>query len=144
MCGIMKICIKLGYSNTSKMTSTSEGSDDINQWRLWWHQSVKTQMTSTSEDSDDINSEDLDDINQWRLRCRPSVSMKLLVLAHTCDIFLFRRNLPTFCPFLRKSPYQNFRISFYILYISLFGISGLPTKIWEFPPLFNHSPYLKI
>ena len=59
------------------------------------------------------------------------------------DISLFWRELPIFCPFLRKSPYQNFRISFFILYISLFGISGLPTKIWEFTSLFNHSPYLK-
>ena len=61
---------------------------------------------------------------------------------HTCDISLFQRELPIFCPFFRKSPYQNFRISFYTLYSSLFGISGLPTKIWEFP-LSNHSPYLK-
>ena len=67
----------------------------------------------------------------------------ITTLLHTCDISLFWRELPIFCPFLRKSPYQNFRISFYILYISLFGISGLPTKIWAFPSLLNHSPYLK-
>ena len=59
------------------------------------------------------------------------------------DISLFWRVLPIFCPFLRKSPNQNLRISFCILYISLFGISGLPTKIWEYPSLFNESPYLK-
>ena len=59
---------------------------------------------------------------------------------HTCDISLFQRELPIF---LRKSPYQNFRISFYIVYISLFGILDLPIKFWEFPSMFNHSPYLK-
>ena len=55
----------------------------------------------------------------------------LKCIDHTCDSSLFRRYLPIFCPFLRKSPYQNFRISFYILNISLF------------PSLFNHSPCLK-
>ena len=30
---------------------------------------------------------------------------------------------------LRKSPYQNLRISFHILYIPLFGISGLPQNL---------------
>ena len=62
---------------------------------------------------------------------------------HTCDISLFRRELPIFFPFLRKSPYlefQNFPIS---LYISLFGISDLPIKFQEIPSLFNHSPYLE-
>ena len=52
----------------------------------------------------------------------------------------------SYLPISEWAPYilhQNFRISFYILYISLFGISGLPAKIWEFPSLFNHSPYLK-
>ena len=29
------------------------------------------------------------------------------------------------------------------LYISLFGISDLPTSIQEFPSLFNHSPYFE-
>ena len=62
---------------------------------------------------------------------------------HTCDISLFRRELPIFCLFLRKSPYENFQNFLYILYISLFGISDLPTKIQEFPSLFNHSPYLE-
>ena len=73
----------------------------------------------------------------------PTLTRRLTYFRHTCDISLFLRDLPIFCPFLRKSHYQNLRISFYILYISLFGISGLPTKIWEFPSLFNHSPYLK-
>ena len=62
---------------------------------------------------------------------------------HTCDISLFRRELPIFCRFLRKSPYDNFQNFLYSLYISLFGISDLPTKIQEFPSLFNHSPYLE-
>ena len=62
---------------------------------------------------------------------------------HTCDISLFRRELPIFCLFLRKSPYENFLTFLYILYISLFGISDLPTKIQEFPSLFNYSPYLE-
>ena len=62
---------------------------------------------------------------------------------HTCDISLFRRQLPIFCPFLRISPYEYFQNFLYILYISLFGISDLPTKIQEFPSLFNHSPYLE-
>ena len=62
---------------------------------------------------------------------------------HTCDISLFRRELPIFCLFLRKSPYENFQNFLYILYISLFGISDLPTKIQELPSLFNHSPYLE-
>ena len=66
-----------------------------------------------------------------------------LIRRHTCDISLFRRELPIFCPFLRKSPYENFIISLYILYISLFGNPGLPTKIQKFPSLFNHSPYLE-
>ena len=48
-----------------------------------------------------------------------------------------------FCLFLRKSPYENFLNILYILFISLFGISDLPTKIQEFPSLFNHSPYLE-
>ena len=39
---------------------------------------------------------------------------------HTCDIFLFRRALPIFCPFMRKSPYEKFQnFHIYILYISL-------------------------
>ena len=62
---------------------------------------------------------------------------------HTCDISLFQRELPIFCLFLRKSPYENFQNFLYILYISLFGITDLPTKIQEFPSLFNHSPYLE-
>ena len=62
---------------------------------------------------------------------------------HTCDISLFRRELPIFCLFFRKSPYENFQNFLFILYISLFGISDLPTKIQEFPSLFNHSPYLE-
>ena len=62
---------------------------------------------------------------------------------HTCDISLFRRELPIFCLFFRKSPYENFQNFLYILYISLFGISDLPTKIQEVPSLFNHSPYLE-
>ena len=68
---------------------------------------------------------------------------KLKLGFHTCDISLFRRELPIFCPFLRKSPYENFIISLYILYISLFGNPDLPTKIQKFPSLFNHSPYLE-
>ena len=48
-----------------------------------------------------------------------------------------------FAHFLRKSPYENFQNFLYILYISLFGISDLPTKNPEFPSLFNHSPYLE-
>ena len=63
--------------------------------------------------------------------------------SHTCDISLFRRELPIFCPFLRKSPYENFIISLYILYISLFGNPDLPTKMQKFPSLFNHSPYFE-
>ena len=70
-------------------------------------------------------------------------SDKVYVCYHTCDISLFRRELPIFCLFLRKSPYENFQNFLYILYISLFGISDLPTKIQEFPSLFNHSPYLE-
>ena len=62
---------------------------------------------------------------------------------HTCDISLFRRELPIFSQFLRKSPYENFQNFLYILCFSLFGISDLPTKIQEFPSLFNHSPYLE-
>ena len=45
---------------------------------------------------------------------------------HTCDSSLFRRDLPIFCTFLIKSPYQNFRISFYIIHL----------PIWNF-----RSPY---
>ena len=45
----------------------------------------------------------------------------------------FRENLHT----------KNIRTSLYILHISLFGISDLPTKLQEFPSLFNHSPYLE-
>ena len=67
----------------------------------------------------------------------------LYKLLHTCDISLFRRELPIFCLFFRKSPYENFQNFLYTLYISLFGISDLPTKIQEFPSLFNHSPYLE-
>ena len=63
--------------------------------------------------------------------------------SHTCDISLFRRELPIFCPFLRKSPYENFINSLCILYISLFGNPDLPPKIQKFPSLFNHSPYLE-
>ena len=66
-----------------------------------------------------------------------------LFYGHTCDISLFRRELPIFYLFLRKSPYESFQNFLYILYISLFGISDLPTKIQEFPSLFNHSPYLE-
>ena len=70
------------------------------------------------------------------------VIFMIFMLKHTCDISLFRRELPIFCLFLRKSPYENFQNFLYILYISLFGISDLPTKTQEFPSLFNHSPYL--
>ena len=62
---------------------------------------------------------------------------------HTCDISLFRRELPIFCLSCTKSPYEKFQNLLYILYISLFGISDLPTKLQEFPSLFNHSPYLE-
>ena len=34
-------------------------------------------------------------------------------------------------------------VDLYILYISLFGFSDLPTKIQIFPSLFNHSPYFE-
>ena len=50
-------------------------------------------------------------------------------LLHTCDISPFRRELPIFCQFVGKSPYLIFTITLYNLYISLFGISDLPTKI---------------
>ena len=50
---------------------------------------------------------------------------------------------PYILPIFEKIPYLNFRISLYNLYISLFGFSDLPTILWEFPSLFNHSPYLK-
>ena len=40
-------------------------------------------------------------------------------------------------------PIWNSRIFLYILYISLFGISDLPTKALAFPSLFNHSPYFE-
>ena len=39
-------------------------------------------------------------------------------------------------------PILNLRMSLFSLYISLFGISDIPSKIQEFPSLFNHSPYL--
>ena len=48
-------------------------------------------------------------------------------------LYTFRENLHT----------KNIRTSSYILHNSLFGISDLPTKIQEFPSLFNHSPYLE-
>ena len=73
----------------------------------------------------------------------PSVMTTAVRIQHTCDISLFRRELPIFCLFLRKSPYENFQNFLFILYISLFRISDLPTKIQEFPSLFNHSPYLE-
>ena len=76
-------------------------------------------------------------LHMQKQRC---TSAPLFSLHHTCDISLFRRELPIFCLFLRLSPYENFQN---FLYISLFGISDLPTKIQEFPPLFNHSPYLE-
>ena len=62
---------------------------------------------------------------------------------HTCDISLFRRELPIFCSFLRKSPYENFIISLYILYISLFGNPDLPTKMQKFPSCLIILPILK-
>ena len=80
--------------------------------------------------------------NPGRSSPKPFPPHSRLALKHTCDISLFRRELPIFCLFLRKSPYKNFQNFLYILYISLFGISDLPTKIQEFPSLFNHSPYL--
>ena len=52
---------------------------------------------------------------------------------HTCDFSLFRRELPIFCLFLRKSPYEHFQTFLFILNISLFGISDLLTEIQEFP-----------
>ena len=55
-----------------------------------------------------------------------------------------------YLPISEGSPYiwvnlciWNFKISLYTFYISLFGISDLPTKFQEFPSLFNHSPYLE-
>ena len=48
-----------------------------------------------------------------------------------------------FAHFGENLPIWNFRISLYILYISLFGISDLPTKTLAFPTLFNHSPYFE-
>ena len=45
-----------------------------------------------------------------------------------------------FAHFLRKSPYQNFLL--YLIHLPIWN-SRSPTKIWEFPFLFNHSPYLK-
>ena len=48
-----------------------------------------------------------------------------------------------FTHFGENLPIWNFRISLYILYISLFGISDLPTKTLAFPSLFNHSPYFE-
>ena len=79
------------------------------------------------------------------LRADPTSLLAVMLTAksHTCDISLFRRELPIFCPFLRKSPYENFIISLYILYISLFGNPDFPIKIQKFPSLFNHSPYLE-
>ena len=73
----------------------------------------------------------------------PYIGVAAILVMHTRDISLFRRELPIFCLFLRKSPYENFQNFLYILYVSLFGISDLPTKIEEFPSLFNHSPYLE-
>ena len=51
-----------------------------------------------------------------------------------------------FAYFWENLPTKIFRISYiyiHILYISLFRISDLSTKIQEFPSLFNHSPYLE-
>ena len=48
-----------------------------------------------------------------------------------------------FAHFGENLPIWNFRISLYILYISLFGISDLPTKTLAFPSLINHSPYFE-
>ena len=79
----------------------------------------------------------------WQRQCKWMKGSLITWFWHTCDISLFRRELPIFCLFLRKSPYENFQNFLYILYISLFGISDLPTKIQEFPSLFNHSPYLE-
>ena len=55
----------------------------------------------------------------------------------------FRGNSLYFVCFQENLPMINFRISLYILYISVFGISDLPNKIQNFPSLFNHSPDLE-
>ena len=60
---------------------------------------------------------------------------------HTCDLFLFRRDLPIIEQI--SIPIWNFKISLYILYICLFQISDLPISNQEFPSLFNHSPYFE-
>ena len=48
-----------------------------------------------------------------------------------------------FAHFGENLPIWNLRISLYILYISLLGISYLPNKTLAFPSLFNHSPYFE-
>ena len=52
---------------------------------------------------------------------------------HTCDISLFRRELPIFFPFLRKSPYLEFqKFPIYLIHLPIWNFRS-PYQISRIP-----------
>ena len=79
----------------------------------------------------------------WRFFLNADILSSLLGLfIHVISPYFGGSSL-FFAHFGENLPIWNFRISLYILYISLSGISDLPTKTLAFPSLFNHFSYFE-